>query len=96
MVVTDCEINVQRYIPDCAPVAHPVPKHTNWISYPYEDTALIFICRADDKSLCSNPAPTLSCLTIYLTKSQSKCNKDCRTVLTGTSYPNKAHFLQSL
>lgn len=26
MVVTDCEINVQSYIPYCAPVAHRVPK----------------------------------------------------------------------
>lgn len=28
MVVTDCEINVQSYIPYCAPVAHRVPKST--------------------------------------------------------------------
>lgn len=66
------------------------PKHTDMPSYPYEDTALSFIGRLC--SFCSNlesflPNPLLNKITIY------NCNKDCRTVLTGTSYPNKSHVL---
>lgn len=55
MVVTDCEINVQSYIPHRAPVARRVPKHTYVPSYPCEDTAFISRLSLCSKSLLNNP-----------------------------------------
>lgn len=45
----------------------PSPKHTDWLMHPYEDTALIFISRVYNISLCSKsfrPNPVFNKITI--------------------------------
>lgn len=88
MVATDCEINEQSYIPYCAPVDHCVPKAHRLAQLSLWGHCLEFHQHTKAFVL------TLShlCLTLYLTQPQSKCNQDCKIVLTGTTYPNKSRL----